>query len=393
MSAFAEFRKMLNYRSFWATRADFYQDLAQAVSERELLRDFINGELQISESPKTRDKVRSNALAAMQSRLLAGATSIDEVLEGVMPAGDRMGLAVVRDAKDRPAALRSLARNVEQQGAMTKVVSVAMASPALLLPVGFAFAYIMASESIPAFEKAAPPEVWVGYAALVRDVAQLLTQWGLPVFAIVFVASFWFLAWGLSSITSMWRYRAESAIGWAKAAWLLLGPIQPLLSIYRDVQSSRMLANLAVYLQNGRALQEALKELSVSASPWMKKHLNWVLEHLQIAPGDYVGAFSHGVLSANMLARLHSKVRRDAGQEFSKVLVDVGTAGQEKARDDVKKAAGKANFVLLLLTLGLIMFFYLGQSWIVFQIQDLSSPQKVQMRALMKKERTSQVSR
>jgi hypothetical protein len=391
MSALRELTKFAQYHSFWAVRADFYRDLAQAVQDRELLRDFINGELQISLSPKTQDKDRAKALTAMQTLMQAGYNSIDEVLSGVMPAADAMGLAVVRDAKDRAAAIRTIANNIEQQMAMSKVVRLALASPALLLPVGFAFAFILSTYSIPAFEKAAPPEVWVGYAALVRDSAKVFAQWGVPAFAISFLASFWFFGWGLSNLTSMWRYKAENARGWSKAAWLLLGPIQPLLSIYRDVQSSRMLANLAVYLQNGRGLQEALADLSGSTSPWMRKHILWVLEHLQISPGDYVGAFSHGILSAPLLARLHSKVRRDAGQEFSKVLIDVGTAGQEKAREDVKKAAGHANFVLLLLTLGIVLFFYFGQSWIVFQIQDQSSPTKVQMRALQKKERNSQV--
>ena len=392
MSALNELSKLAQHHSFWAVRVDFYRDLAQAVQDRELLRDFINGELQISLSPKTQDKDRAKALTAMQTRMQAGYNSIDEVLSGVMPASDAMGLAVVRDAKDRAAAIRTIANNIDQQGAMTKVVRLALASPALLLPVGFGFAYILSSYSIPAFEKAAPPEVWVGYAALVRDSAKLFAQWGFPAFVTACLVSFWFFGWGLSNLTSMWRYKAENARGWSKAGWLLLGPIQPLLSIYRDVQSSRMLANLAVYLQNGRGLQEALVDLSNSASPWMRKHILWVLEHLQVSPGDYVGAFSHGILSAPLLARLHSKVRRDAGQEFSKVLIDVGTAGQEKSRDDVKKAAARSNFILLLLTLGTVMFFYFGQSWIVFQIQEESSPTKVQMRALQKKERNASLS-
>lgn len=390
MSAFKELVKFAQYHAFWATRADFYRDLAQAVQDKELLRDFINGELQISLSPKTQNKDRAKALAAMHALMQAGYNSIDEVLASVMPASDGMGLAVVRDSKDRPAAIRTLANNIEQQGAMSKVVRLALASPALLLPVGFGFAYILSTYSIPAFEKAAPPEVWVGYASLVRDAAKAFSQWGVAALACFLIASFWFFGWGLSNVTSMWRYQAENARGPAKAFWLLLGPIQPLLSIYRDVQSSRLLANLAVYLQNGRGLQEALTDLSANASPWMRKHLLWVLEHLQISPGDYVGAFSHGILSSTLLARLHSKVRRDAGQEFSKVLIDVGTAGQEKAREDVKKTAARANFVLLLITLGIVLFFYFGQSWIVFQIQDHSSPTKVQMRAIQKKERNSQ---
>lgn len=384
MSIHRDILRFLKFNRFWATRSDFYNDLAQAIEDKELLRDFVEGEALIAESPLTRNKAKATALAIMRDLMRDGANSIYEVVGPVMPRSDEMGLTVVRDAKEPVRALRSLAANVEEQKSMTKIVRASAASPAMLLPVGFGFSYVLATTSIPAFEKAAPPEVWVGFAGLVRDVANFIAMHGLTLFAITMIVGSWFIFWGLANITSRWRYSCEHSYGAKALPWVLLWPLKPLLMLYRDIQSSRMLSDLSVYLRNGLGLQDAVSNLAAGSSPWMRQHLEWVIEHLQMSPGDYIGAFSHGILSRTMLSRLHSMVRRDAGQDFAQVLVKVGTTGQEKAREDIKKAAARGNFVLLTLTLSLVMFFYVGQSWIVFQIQQENSPSAIQMRAAKK---------
>ena len=101
-------------------------------------------------------------------------------------------------------------------------------------------------------------------------------------------------------------------------------------------------------------------------------------------PGDYVGAFSNGILSPPILARLHTQVRRDVGNDFSSILVSIGTTGQARAVQAVDAYASKLNAIILSLIFGLILFFYLGQSWITYQIQDANSPASVQMRLLQK---------
>jgi len=371
---------------FWSHRVEFYRDLANAIEARELLRDFIDGEWRIASNPMTADKQKAAVLSYMRSLMENGLTSVEQVLERTMPAADAMGIAVVADAQDKAAALRFVADNVEQQSAMGKVVVSAVASPAILAPVALVFAFVMAGYVIPAFEKSAPPEVWVGFAALVRTVASVFTALAPIVLALLVSGLTWFALYGLAHINSTWRYSAESAVGWARLPWALLGPVRPMLTLYRDIQSARMLSNLATLLQAGRGLQDAITELSKHASPWMRKHLLWVLEHMQLNPGDNVAAFSHGILSGTLLARLHTKVRRDAGADFARVLVEIGTQGQEQARLDVKRYAQQLNVVLLVGVFAIILFFYGGQNYILFQIQEQMSPQNIQQRALRKRQ-------
>jgi len=365
---------------FWRHRAEFYRDVAGSIDARELFRDFVEGEWRIASNPHTANKQKAAVLGYMRRLMENGISSMEEVLERTMPAGDAMGLAVIAQAQDKAEALRFVASNVEEQSAMGKVVSAALASPVILLPIALVFAAVMAGYVIPAFEKGAPPELWVGFAGVVRSAAHLFSTYALPIFCALLVFFIWFGLVGLSTITGMWRYQAESAVGLARLPWLLLGPVRPMLSIYRDIQSARMLANLATLLQAGRGLQDAIAELARHASPWMRKHLLWVLEHMQLNPGDNVTAFSQGVLSGSILSRLHTKVRRDAGADFARVLVEIGTAGQSQAREDVARYAKQINLLLLVGVLGVVLFFYIGQNFIVYQLKEFTGPQSIEMR-------------
>jgi len=379
--------RFLTLWPFWGRRAELYRDIAESIDARELLRDFIEGEWRIASNPATADKAKAAVLGYMRRLMESGITALDDVLARTMPESDAMGIAVVADAQDRAAALRFVALNVEQQSAMGKVIASALTSPAVLAPIAFAFAYVMAAYVIPAFEQGAPPEVWVGFAALVRNAAVLFKTYA-PILVVGVLGGLaWFSLHGLANTTAMWRYQAESAVGTARVPWMLLGPVRPMLTIYRDIQSARMLSNLATLLQAGRGLQDALSELAKHASPWMRKHIHWVLEHMQLNPGDNVAAFSHGILSGPLLARLHTKVRRDAGADFARVLVDIGTLGQEQARADVQRYAQRLNIVLLGGVLSVILFFYGGQNFILLKIREETSPQAIQQRELQRQQK------
>lgn len=367
---------------FWRQRTSLYNDMATALSERELPKDFIEGELQIATAVKTADKNRARGLMYIRSLMDDGDPSLHEVLVAAMPHVDSLALATLKDTKDRVASLKALANTVEQQIELTKMVRQALISPMILIPVGFAFSYVLSTVSIPEFAKAAPPEIWTGMVLFVRVFAETFSMYGPAVFGIFISAFVWLFAWGLPNLTVAWRYRAESARSWSRVMWILICPVQPILEMYRNIQGTRMLGNLANLLQSRLLLADALQILAEGAQPWMKRHLLRVLMHLQQSPGDYVGAFSYGILSPYLLGRLNSMVRRDAGGEFSRVLIELGSTGLESAREAVKKSVVKLNAILLVLTLSVIVFLYLGQSLIVQAIEKANSPTAVMRRSL-----------
>lgn len=390
MKIFSQLARWWKLRSFWKERHVFYKTLARSLEKKELLRDFVDGEYLIAMAESTRDKPKSIGLRYMREVMGQGVSTIAEVLQSVMPDADRMALSILGESKDQVKALYHLSAAVEEQNAMNKVVRSALITPVILIPVGFAFAYMLTTTTIPAFVESAPEEVWVGFNGFFRSFAETFAKYGLYFFGAIALVTTFVIAWGLPNITANWRYRAERASGLKRLGWNLLMPYRPAFGLYRDIQGTRMLTDLSFMLQSGRILRDAVETLAESAMPWMRKHLLIVMTHMQEMPGQYVQAFSHGVLSPFLAGYMQSLDRVDVEGRFDKVLVEISTRGMSDAREAVKKAAFKLNFYLLALMMGLIVFLYAGQSVIVMAIQEANQPAAIMKRESAKRKAAEQ---
>lgn len=387
MSMINKLGRWWRLRGFWAERADFYRAVARSLERNELLRDFVEGELRIALNPITRNKDLAAGLSFIRQTMERGSYTLADVLQSAMPESDAMALGTLRRAPDQIAALRHLANAIDEQRELNKVIFAALFSPLVLVPIGFAFAYTLATVSFPLFVQSAPPEIWTGFNLLLKNVSEAFATFGPFVFGVLFTALVWLFVWGLPNLTADWRYQAEKAQGWDRVLWTLAFPAQPALRMYRDIAGTRMLNDLAYILQSGALLQEALETMARDAQPWMRLHIVRIMRHLAEVPGDYVGAFSHGVLSPFLTGRIHSQVRVDAKGRFDQVLIEVGARGQRDAREALKSAATKLNLVLLVITLGTIMFFYSGQGIVIKSIEEANSPAAIMKREAAKRNR------
>lgn len=369
----------LGANGFWGQRADVYRDIARSIEGKELFRDFVEGELTIALSKRTQNKVRAKGLMHMRGLMDAGGLSLADILIATMPKKDHMALGILRKSNEPIEALNNLAKNVDEQKAMTKLVMKSLISPITLIPVGFIFAYVLATVAIPEFVKTAPPEIWTGFNYVVRVTAEAFQSYGVGVFAALCAFTGWLLIWGLPNLTANWRFSAESATGKERLMWNLIFPFRPVLQMYRDIQGTRFLSDLSFLLKSGMLLQDAIETMMKDATPWMRKHLMMILGHLQTNPGDHIGAFSQGVLSQFIAGRLHSAVRRDSGQ-FSNVLVDIGSKGQADAQAALGASASRFSAILLVSVMSIIIFFYGGQATIIKSIEEANSPSAVTKR-------------
>lgn len=364
----------LGMSGFWKKRSGFYRLIAKSMQRRELLKDFVEGEYAISSSPATRNRARATGLNFMRSVIQDGVTTLADVLIATMPPSDRMALATLRDTSDPVMALNHLADNIDAQESMRNVVKSAVLTPLILMPIGIAFAYMISSTTIPVFIEAAPPEIWTGFNMVYRTVAELFRDWAIIVMGLMIVILGWLFYYGLPNLTAGWRYRAESAHGMKKFLWTLVFPFRPALQLYRDIQGTRMLTDLAFMLQSGRLVGDAIEVLAQNAQPWMRRHLLMVLDHMHQIPGNYVGAFSHGILSPYFSGELQSANRVDTEARFDKILVEIGTLGSKEAIDAVKVSALKLNLILMTSTMAVIMFFYGGQMLVIKSIEQANTP-------------------
>lgn len=349
----------LRLLAFRSERIVFYRELARSLESREQLRNFLQAERGISEHPATRNASRAHALMRMQQMLSRGQDyRLSHLLGGVMPQGDRLMLSALDYSSDRPATLRALASAIEQQQHARQVLGKALLPPLILLPGVAGFCHVLATQSLPVIVKMAPPAVWTPFNQSVRSFAEVIQRDGS-----------WML-FAVTALTALVVCALPRWTGWARSAlenpsnrgrWLLwpLYPLTLTLSIYRDFQVSQLLNAIAVLLESGMTLTESLHRLRRQARPWMQAHLQSVLAHLQVAPTDYVPAFSRGLMSPALLASVASAVRNNP--HFDRVLIELGTRENIHIQNHIARTARRINTTLIAACGALVLFLYLGQ--------------------------------
>lgn len=140
--------------------------------------------------------------------------------------------------------------------------------------------------------------------------------------------------------------------------------------MYRDFQAGLVLSALAVWLGTGRNLKESLEAILENSSPYLKSHIRRILNHLNSKPTEYVEAFSKGLISHRLLAKMGSSIRNSPS--FSDVIIEIGTKGNREARDQVTKNAAVMNFTFVGIFVSIVVFLYVG-------LMNISSSMQVEM--------------
>lgn len=380
MQIFQDILHGLRLASFRSNRATFYEQLAKSIDVRESFEAFVEAELRISSAKATRDSSRAYALRCILSRLGTGsATHYSQSLSGVMPAGDRLVLAALDSAPDKAMMLRRMAKLVRGQADLLRAVRQKALVPFLVLPGAFVFAWMLAAKSIPLVIKIAPAEVWTPFNMSVRIVAEAIANYGGPaaVAAIVGVALFSFQ---ISRWTGTLRARLE---GLHPRTGLLLFPVAPFLlplSAYRDFQAGMVFSSLAVLLQSGSTLKDALTTLQRNAQPWLRWQVRRIVAHLEAHPTEYQQAFARGLVSPSLLARLSSSIRTST--HFDDVLIKLGDDGLAEVSEHVQKQTSLINGMMLGGTALVLSFLVMGNLSITNTMADEMSPARQLARTL-----------
>jgi type II secretory pathway component PulF len=369
--------------SFRSTRSQFYRDLAKAFEMDESLPVFLEAELAISRNKATKNSSRAAALKIMLQKVRAGDDlRLTKTIGSVMPQTDGMLLTAVEHSASRAETLRALADAVEGQAEAKKLIYKQLATPLIMLPGMAALAYVLSSKSLPIIAKVAPPEVWTPFNAAVRNFANFLNNYGLLI-ALLAVGFAGVLTYLLPRWTSPLRMKAER-FNPRVAVWLT--PIAPWLlplSLYRDFQAGMMISALAVLLKTGKGMKDSLEAIRSNSSPWMRMQIRRILRHLDEYPTEASKAFSKGLLSQSLMARLATMTRN---AKFDDVLITVGTEGSVAIREQVATTAKKLNFIFLTLVASVVLFLYVGQMVISATMQDEMDPIKRTQRIMEKRQ-------
>jgi type II secretory pathway component PulF len=370
----------LNLKGFRDKRDEFYEQLARAYENREGLRFFLDEELKISAARKTRDSSRAYALRLMRARLARGdSSSFSQILGAVMPRSDRLLLSALDDATDKPQLMRVIAQSIREQKLMQQTVRSKIIPPMLILPGAFGFTYVMATKSLPIILKVAPPGVWTPFNAAVRDFSLFVANYG-GLLVLVCLGLLAFFSYQLPRWKGRLRSRLENMSPTTATVLFPVLPIALPVILYRDYQVGLVFNALSVMLQSGRTLKDALSAIRKQSQPWLASHLGRILRHLEANPTGYQRAFSSGLMSAHLLARLSSQIR--SNPKFDEVLVRLGQEGSAEVRELVVKQMSVLNGIMLAMGGLVVVFVWLGQMSIGQSMQDELSPTKQMQKRL-----------
>lgn len=369
--------------SFRKTRTDFYLELARSIEAKEQMRIFLQEELKIARSPKTRNASRAYALQVMERRqAIADQNKLSQLLGSVMPESDRGMLVALDDSPDKPALLRTVVDGIQSQKLVVKTLLGKIIAPLMVVPMIIAYCYIIATQSLPILVSFAPPEVWTPFNMAVRTTAEMIAaHTGKTVLILLAVGGFYF--YQMPRWIGPWRLRAESVSPRVATYIFPVFPFLLPLSIYRNLKVGQLFSSLAVMLKSGRTVPEALNAIRENSQPWMRWHVRRVISHLEVRPTEYKEAFARGLLSPHLLARLSSQIRN--ASTFDEVLIRVGTQGGEEVRVEIAKQAGVINGMLMAGACGMVLFMALGnQVTIPMALQEQSSPVAIKKRTQKK---------
>jgi type II secretory pathway component PulF len=382
---FKDLANSVQLMSFRSKRVTFYRDWAKAIQAKELLGTFLRAELAISSAKATADDSRAYALKQMLQRMQTGDEMKPSQVVGLtMPKSDMLMLMAGDNVEEKhfSGVLEDLCRALEEQAMAKTLLVKAGITPLLLLPGMAAFAYVLSSKAIPIIEQVAPPEVWTPLNNAVRLTANALNDFGL--YFVIFV-----IALAISIAVSLPRWTGKARFKFEKMrpkTALMLFPVMPWvlpMIIYRDFQALMVFSSLAVLLQSGATLNDALANIASRSNPYMRRHLRRTLDYLDLYPLEVAQAFTN-LLSPQVSARLASISRTE--KAYEKVLIQVGTTGAVAIREQVGKSAKGMNFLLMGVAGSLIMFLYIGMQTITQSMKNELDPSTMQQRKMEKEQ-------
>lgn len=310
--------------SFASSRVDLYRDLASMYRRSEPMLSWLEGEL--SNARLTGQRARAVVLGMVLARYTSGADGgrIEYLLRPIVPAADRMMLASVGRAVDKAAAFDALADAVSLQQRMRSVVLGQAVLPAAILVVSSIMIAIVA-RVLQSIDKSTPiyvrDEVWAGFNGLAKALADYSLNHGVASLLVI-TAGMALVLWSLPRWRGTWRLRADRL---------------PMFSLYRDLQAGLVLSAIAMMLRSGETLRGTLEDLATDARPVLRWQLLRVIRSLDREPTRVVDAFSRGLLSPYLLARMGTLAR--SAKSLPDVLVELGTSEGDRVLARVRRTA------------------------------------------------------
>lgn len=339
-------------------RPIFYRDMADAFSRKVGLRDFL--EREESNCRMMKDTTGLAVMQALRVRYSSGnGGTLSELMRGIAPSSDLMLLSAVDDAGDGKAtALEKAADAVDFQIRSIKTLMINLLTPLIAVPIVGAVCLIT-SEIIAGIAENSPPNIWNGFNGYVRTLAEVINDhWGK--LALGLVALIATIVYSLPRWIGPYRLKLEQLPGY---------------SLYRDYNAAVVLSAMAMMIGSGKTMKQSLDDLRLNATPWLRWHLQRIINSLEDNPTDYLSAFSRGLMPVTVRARLASLM--DSSKSFDTALVAMGTSEVKRLEGTVKISAETVNWTLTGILVSLAVVLSIGQMTIATALSREAEPSRL----------------
>lgn len=338
-------------QAFLKVRADIYENLAAQLSNA--------GSRRVETLPEVfgawakRDAARRLNVAtvykAIEQRLRKGQT-FSQALKGFVPSDEAMLLDAGEASGRLPEAFHAVLMAQGAKEEMRGAMAGAMAQPI--------FNFLGLIVSSVALGKMLWPDLMATFAE------RYWPAWCLPMIHFdLWVASNWFILFFGLALLPIYYVTLPSWTGRSRQLFDHLPPW----SLYRDRNASSLLVIFAGLIRAGLTVDESIKRISKTATPYMRWHLSLMGKRMKIHGNDPIKTFQTGLFSQAILDRLGDSLRTRSPDE---ALSMMGEKSLKAILKLVKQSAAVANSMCMLLIGALFAYSIAVQ---VIGAQDASS--------------------
>jgi len=250
-------------------------------------------------------------------------------------------------------ALRSASELIVAQKQMMSETRKTLIAPVIYISALFSIMYFMMNNMSPAITRLVPKEFMPSFAAsyfAFGDIFIALMPWVTAAFIVLSMLIFF----TLSAWTGSMRSRADKLFPW---------------TIYRAMQSSYFLITLAAMMRSGVPMKEALGQIQAHATPWVRVHVEAMIERLGKGRKE-AAAIDTGMILDAMSDRLLIYSRLP---DFTSVMESLGRDAVVELRASLAVITGSINMGVILITAAFIVSTLFSMMEVGFAVSDAVS--------------------
>lgn len=280
---------------------------------------------------------RGRSTAVVYEEWLRGVNEgkrFSDILADYAPAAERMAVSSGEETGQIGQGFQMAAYIVESNNRLRGALVSTLAYPTLLLGVFIALLVFISALLIPQLEEMLPVEFWPPISAALHWIATGLQKYGLLLLGAFVVGS-------TAAVLSL-PY-------WTSPVRRYLDRSLPPWTIYRDIQGGLLLVALSGVVAAGAPIDDALRRLRRTASPWMAAHLD-----------EMIGNVAQGLTPARaMETGLMSDVLMDELIAYDRAG-DLASAIEFLGRDAIDLVIGRIRGIAA--AIGVALMFGVGAS-------------------------------